>query len=467
MDIVKNILKSNLHKVSPNFNNNIDNVQSNKNYESLTHKEINKIQNTSRIHALWKNTKRGWKLFLRAIKRNGLKIAIILLILFIIIILIYEYETPIDGSYQENESEDCSYQENESKNCPPPKKITFGQRFSSLFVIIGLTSIITMTLTIFDSENERYKEKDLLINNIKCKYNEFIFSLSKKYLSLDITYILEKEILDNKISDIYNAFIIDTIKKKTTDTTNKQTTDITEIEKQNNSTNNQTTHTTEIEKQNNLTIKQITEIHITNIKDEAIKVINKHLERRIKILYLYNLIISDPYLSDIYLQILKELDNIFYDKDLNINENIKLKEENILRKINIIKVILLYKIVNNNQLNNNQLNSNDKYKLNDDISTVNKVHKIKDEINNKIIEKCINYYINDLNNIFNKSTSFNTNKEEINNILNNQNESIKKTINDKYLNNNNLLTFIDEIFKTVCIIDKKNNQESWTNCPVT
>lgn len=459
MDIVKNILKSNLHKVSPNFNNNIDNVQSNKIYESVIHKEINEIQNTSRIHALYKNTIRGCKLFLRAIKRNGLKIAIILLILFIIIILIYEYETPIDGSYQENESEDCSYQENESKNCPPPKKITFGQRFSSLFVIIGLTSIITMTLTIFDSENERYKEKDLLINDIKCKYNEFIFSLSKKYLSLDITYILEKEILDNKISDIYNAFIIDTFKKKTTDTTNKQTTDITEIEKQNNSTNNQTTDTTEIEKQNNLTIKQITEMHIENIKYEASEVIKKHLERRIKILYLYNLIISDPYLSDIYLQILKELDNIFYDNDLNINENIKLKEENILRKINIIKQILIKNV-------NKQLI--DKTKVSSYTSGVKKVDEKNIQINNnKIIENCINYYINDLNNIFNKSTSFNTNKEEINNILNNENESIKKTINDKYLNNNNLLTFIDEIFKTVCIIDKKNNQESCTNCPVT
>ena len=103
------------------------------------YKEINDIQLQKPYNILYKNTIRGINILGRGIKRNGLKIAIILLILFIIIGVIYAYPIPIDGSYQDD--------------------ATPGQRIASLFIIAALTSVITMTLTIFDSENERKHKK--------------------------------------------------------------------------------------------------------------------------------------------------------------------------------------------------------------------------------------------------------------------------------------------------------------------
>jgi hypothetical protein len=360
--------------------------------------EINNIQSQKPNIIFKKNIKKGFNLLTRGIKRNGLKIAIILLILFIIIGFIYTYPTPIDGSYQDN--------------------ATPGQRIASLFIIAALTSVITMTLTIFDSESERHQEKDKEINQIKCKYNEFIFQLSKKYLSLNIHYILKNEISDEIIKEIYIKYINNILKK-----------DIT------------------LKPKNTSSILPIP-YNISNYTDLDKKYfykINNIILNRIRVLYIYNLILQDKYLSELYLLVLKELDNIFYDKDININENIKLKEESIIIKLNEIQTKLIKKIDN----------------ITDSV-------KSNKKINTNIINNCTNYYYNDILNIY---EIIETKNIEIKNIKNMLEKHINNEYTDKYIqdlilfgpndqnnqNNISLVQFIKNIFKMICKIDNIDN----------
>lgn len=367
----------------------------NNNINKEIYNEINNIQSQKPNIIFWKNTKKGFNLLTRGIKRNGFKIAIILLILFIIIGFIYAYPTPIDGSYQDN--------------------ATPGQRIASLFIIAALTSVITMTLTIFDSESERHQEKDKEINQIKCKYNEFIFTLSKKYLSFNIHYILKNEISDEIIKDIYIKYINNILKK-----------DIT------------------LKPKNTSSVLPIPDniSNYTDLDKKYFSKINNVILNRIRVLYIYNLILQDKYLSELYLLVLKELDNIFYDKDININENIKLKEESIIIKLNEIQTKLIKKIdkITDSVKNNNKINTN-------------------------IINNCIKYYYNDILNIY---EIIETNNIEIKNIE----IKLEKHINDEYTykyiqdlilfgpNNQNdisLVQFIKNIFNMVCKIDNIDN----------
>lgn len=359
------------------------------------YKKINDIQSQNPLKILYKNTTKGFNILCRGIKRNGLKLAIILLILFIIIGIIYAYPIPIDGSYQDN--------------------ATPGQRIASLFIIAALTSVITMTLTIFDSENERNQEKDIQINEIKCKYNEFILTLSKKYLRFNIDYILKKEILDDNIYNIYLQYIINIFKYLKIDKVKKYIFE----------NKNKSKSITPLLDEDLKDLKDLNDIK--DIKEEYFLKINEHLYNRIKILYIYNLILNNYYLSDLYLQVLKELDNIFYDRDWNINENIKLKEENIVKKLKIIKNNLINIITNNT-------------------------------IDKNIINKCSKFYINDLNDIFNETKPIS--KFMFKETIETKSTEIYNLIKDNVLNKDKLLSFINKLFKTVCKINNESINES-------
>ena len=389
----------------------------NNNINKEIYNEINNIQSQKPNIIFWKNTKKGFNLLTRGIKRNGLKIAIILLILFIIIGFIYAYPTPIDGSYQDN--------------------ATPGQRIASLFIIAALTSVITITLTIFDSESERHLEKDKEINQIKCKYNEFIFQLSKKYLNLNINYILENEINDTNIN--YKDYFIEKhktlhldegiLKQLTLDKDTLKGPNIYSV------------------------ILNSSQIQPILKNDDLYKItyfnkLDYILLKRIRILFIYHLILQDEYSAKKYLQVLKELNDIFYDKDWNINENIKLKEESIVIKLEEIKKQI--------------------------ISMIKKIDLEKkleqDSTDLKIIKICIRYYYNDIINIL-QNNNKKIKKEEINkkikDLIKNKNaddkiikafqklilEGKQKQEQDKQEQDNTLINFINIIFKSVCNIN--------------